>query len=343
MLKHYKNLCVLFTVAVMSVLFIGCGDDDDDFSTDKPIDASIKTTDGNLLAVRQVERTKFYYDDSENLVGINSAHYVSWDVLGSELTDNEGTTIRLRLNGNGLITEAVVQVDISEEDGSYEKSDMKVSFSYNSSNQLTGYSCHSSYEEFFADEDWYEIDEGKASLTCTWRDNCLVKAVIQSSGTDKEGESKSKMYDYPWTDTQTMEYEYGTQENVIRQMPRILGGYIIDLEECFEDLSYLGLFGAGPSYFPSRMSDEWKETYVYYEDGKKIQKDEGSKTYTYSMSYSLNSNGTIRTENINGKSFPYYYDERETRAITAEAEVNDLSPIKRHFRSHRHAKRTTNQ
>lgn len=118
---------------------------------------------------------------------------------------------------------------------------------------------------------------GTMTTVFTWSANNLVKVV--QSGRDSSGDSFTVTYNIT----------YGDQENKYLQMPYIFNLCDILNSEAAYDPTWalVGLNGVGPVNLPATLS--YTETYI--EDGE-VDTDEG----TYTLSYTLNEDGTIASE-----------------------------------------------
>ena len=118
---------------------------------------------------------------------------------------------------------------------------------------------------------------GTNTTMFTWSDNNLVKVVQSSRGSDGS------------YGTVTYVISYGSQENKYMQMPSIFNLCDILNSETAYDFTWalVGLNGVGPVNLPATLS--YTETYI--EDGE-VDTDEG----TYTLSYTLNEDGTIASE-----------------------------------------------
>lgn len=119
-----------------------------------------------------------------------------------------------------------------------------------------------------SDDEYYSESDAKLN----WKDNLLVK--IDSETIEKDSEDEVK-------DTDTFIINYSQQENKTNQWTlAMVDG---DINEQF----VTGMYGNAPARLPS--------SFKWVSESEK------------SVSYTLNSDGSIKTETFNGETYQYYY------------------------------------
>ena len=113
---------------------------------------------------------------------------------------------------------------------------------------------------------------------------------VEVKETEKvNGESDTEYY------SETYTYKYGNLANPAKQLPYYMGYEITGTEEFGGLFSVLGLFGYGPSNLPTGYTRT------------ETEEDHSPHTNSYTLSFTMNSNGTIASETRNGKTFVYNY------------------------------------
>lgn len=99
---------------------------------------------------------------------------------------------------------------------------------------------------------------------------------------------------------------------------------VLELEDV-DILSLIGMLGKASLYFPDSYTDKW-----YEKDGEQNGENENN----YNMDYTLNEDGTIKTERIDGYSFySYSYNTVAVEGSNGRS-LEDNSKVKKlNFRS----------
>ena len=305
--------------------FAACGDDDNDEGGSGTVEAqALVDNDGNQVRITSVGDVEFNYDKKGRLVsfGNDDETYV---INGSTITA-PGTSYEYKLstNSKGYITKMVISYNEKYDNGEYEKGSGTVSISYNGDGEITAVAGTgtSEYKEVYQGEVETGSEKSTVSETFTWSNGNLKKIVSESKGSYiEDGEPGS----YSSVDTYT--FTYGKTANVCRQYPYYVGNNV--LGEGAGLLALAGFFGVGTAYLPTGYTDAYTETYY---DEKPYS---NSKSYT--LTYTLNSNGTIDTEKRdNGKTIQYGYSD-VTRAAMLANEVEAQLPALKNmiFKRHR--------
>ena len=279
-----KNL-LWATLAMVMCLFAACSDDDD-----KMPQGPVITYAGKLPS--NVNGYIFTYDENGRCIQVKSGSYVLGEIdydKGLLISDDEEAEVKF--TGEGYIKSIKSSWNEKDEYGS-SKGSGEVYFSYKGG-QLT--SCTISSSESGKDEDGSYSYKGTYKTTYTWKNGNLIK--VESEGSEIEDGEK-------WEDGYTCAIEYGDQKNELGQFS-ITQTRVLDMED-FQMLGLVGMLGKASAYFPVSYTE------VDYEKDSEGNVDEDESTS--SMTYSLNQDGTIRTEKINNYSYPYSYvtvDEEE--------------------------------
>ena len=280
-----KNL-LWATLAMVMCLFAACSDDDDDKMPQGPV----ITYAGKLPS--NVNGYIFTYDENGRCIQVKSGSYVLGEIdydKGLLISDDEEAEVKF--TGEGYIKSIKSSWNEKDEYGG-SKGSGEVYFSYKGG-QLT--SCTISSSESGKDEDGSYSYKGTYKTTYTWKNGNLIK--VESEGSEIEDGEK-------WEDGYTCAIEYGDQKNELGQFS-ITQTRVLDMED-FQMLGLVGMLGKASAYFPVSYTE------VDYEKDSEGNVDEDESTS--SMTYSLNQDGTIRTEKINNYSYPYSYvtvDEEE--------------------------------
>ena len=288
-----KNLFYMMAatiVALISVSFVSCGDDEeDDFSSEKP-SALLKDANGNAIKLISAGNVEIIYDADGKLSILKSPN-TSLIFDGPNLTcsTNDGGTIvyKFSLNGKGFLTKMEANAVLSDSHGT-----MTTTFNYNSNDQLTSIR---SVSHGIYDNGVEEIAE--QNQTNTWENGKLVKATFVDNGKVVNG-----IREETWEESYFYTIEYGTQANPAKQLSLFLGNIATGLENTGL-FAMIGLLGVGPDYLPTGYSVE----YLYAENG--VPDGHGARKSNYTLSYELNDNGTIAKETKGrSQSVSYRYD-----------------------------------
>lgn len=208
----------------------------------------------------------YEYDEKGNLVRLGDGDFVL-DVSGKTVktkdrTDEDYThTYQVTTNNKGYITGTSLNVNIVDSDGS-ETYSGKATFTYNNKDQFIGYEW--SVSGFYTEDGEKVPISASVKKTFIWENDNLVKTEWTEAASE---------YGETYTERGSSTITYGSQVNPCRQVPasfiRIFGD---GWWEGFWHLAPLGLFGVGPANLPN------------YVNGNPV-------------SYTLNTNGTIATEN----------------------------------------------
>lgn len=327
------NLYMIAFAAVLSgsTFLVSCSDDDDSTSpSDLTPTPTIVNNEGVAMRLSSVGSTTFTYDEEGKLTTFRfegTNYTASGDKLSFTGTDGDETeNIDIALNGQGLISKVSVNHTEGREDSEeWEKGTMTVSFSYNSSNQLVGMkssvveSGYNSYEGSWS-------YNGSGNQTNTWTDGNLVSAIWKNNYSESyDGEKISS------TSTSHYKISYGNTANTSKQ-------YTYNIAEIATDgyygdaLALIGYFGVGTAYLPTGYSYEHNDT----------EYEENNETGNVSLSYSLNSDGTIYSESYDALySTIIYYNyvsSKTSQVLKVAKSVADNLRVAKHSKLRRHHK-----
>ncbi len=326
----------------LSVLFISCSDDDNGGSgTPSSDNAVITTDDGEKLMVKSVldrwgngvtytyneqwlptsascwddYTYNFTYESSKMLCTMAVKYLDEGEIDENELT--------FSFNSAGYVSKMEVKetYDYDYESGSGSGS---ISYSYDNDGHLTAASGTVSGK---GTEDGYTYSYTiNLSATLTWTDGNFTKFSMTR---------EYKESGYSFKETETGNFEYGSEENVYKQPTMAYGFSISELWGEEFDLMFTGLFGKGTTMLPTSYASTYSD-------------EEGSYSNTETFSYTKNDDNTIHTEVADdGTLYTYTYATVSTRSImpewtrsTSGTTDNGHKSLLKRLRAHRHAKVT---
>ena len=318
--------CVCLVVAVATALSLAsCSDDDDSSSTGSSTAGLIETTSGTTLRINSVGSTYYDYEDGQ-LVGIDADEYfeVSHNpfVISSDDGDLSLSCSSIKVNGNGYITFMNLKESYEDDDES-DSGSGSVKFSYDNNGHLTKVTFSASGSgKYTEDGETYSYSASISSATTfTWNGNLLLESTCTYTGSGKEaGYSWKEVENYTVTFENSTSYPNATYQYT-PNITRLLGE-IFDTD-LFKALAYIGYLGKGPSYHP--VGYDYEEEFQDSYDGEVEWEDENS--YSYSCSYSLNSDGSVNYSSRGSSKTYFTYslygvsdddDEVKTRASVKE-------------------------
>lgn len=201
-----------------------------------------------------------------------SKYYIDYD-KGVITIEDEYEEAKMSFNSRGYITSITASWNSTNEYGT-DKGNGKISFSYDGDGHLTSEDSYISGTEIEDGEKWNYTSTFKS--VHTWKNGILVSTVSNykdnENGDIETGEDRYTV-------------EYGNVKNTTEQMTFAISNALdFDL---FEPLAMIGLFGKGTTYLPTAVI-------------------ESEVNYPINATYSINSNGTIKSENYLGtKSYTY--------------------------------------
>lgn len=291
--KHFMNLAALAVAAMLIGSVTSCGKNDPIPPDPDPIisyipSPTITDSNGKNVQVTKAGYFSFTYDTSGKLSSIN------FD--GKNILQDGDEFILSDRNFNAKIylyskKDLIAKIECTEIEGG---SDGEVfthvyNYKYNSDNRLIKVTETGSVKA---------KDGGSGSFTTNvnykWENGNLTQITYHYTEKGKDdGESYSE------DDTMELTYTYGTQVNSCKQFPYCISDETDAFLGYGVALSTLGLFGFGPAYLPT----SYKETVTSVIDGKAHESSKDNRT----LSFTLNSNGTLNLETDNGNRINYSY------------------------------------
>lgn len=330
---NFKKLlyAVLFTTGIMGIS--ACGSDDDnglgDVTPSEVPTPSITDKNGNHVRISKVGDYYFNYDENGKLVSFGNTSYGehfnvendAFTIKGGFQYDDATETLEanIQLNASGFISGVSIKADY-EYKGRYSESkdhyEYNITYQYNSAGQLIKAKGTSILTENNKDYDYGEgeyytynySESSNAEGNNTWLDGNLISSTSKyNARVVEDGES------YNYSGEYNCDISYSQTLNPTKQFTYYLGQILIG-EDNFGQLSVIGLFGIGSKNLPSGYNELWLE-----EDGEEYDEESN-----YSLSYTLNSNGTIASERRGYETKYYTYGSidyssiNETRSVAKE-------------------------
>lgn len=229
---------------------------------------------------------KFTYDNEGRITEIKSNYdeFIKIDYSTNTFSNSDSESGKISFNSNGYISGYSGSWK-EESDGWIETGEGTASFNYDSNGNLISHNITSNGTDTNLSENYTGKWSGSDKGNYTWNNGNLISASLQGQE-NEDGEIESWGHDYTLS--------YGSQANKYLQMPttlanQMLFGHPMDL------LATIGLFGKGPAFLPTKLFE------VYKEDKEEIF------TQEFQMSFDLNSNGSIDTEESNYYTYSYWY------------------------------------
>lgn len=275
-------------------LFTSCSDSDGDGGSAPK--TPVATFSGKLLA--EAGPFQYMYDEYGRCYQINGSrnyednYYIDYDKGTIVIEGEEGEEARVSFNGKGYITGLSASWNYTDERGNGERGNGKVTFSYDGDGHVVSEVNSSSGTEIYDGE---KISyTGSYNGTYTWKNNNLVKTVVKEVF-NEDGDIE--------IDEDTYTVEYGNEKNITGQITFAISAALNN--DTFEPLAIIGMLGKGTANLPSVVSWTSKQTNG---DGDIVHTWEGSN----GASYTLNSDGTVRSES-------YGYTTRNYTYVTIDA------------------------
>lgn len=224
-------------------------------------------------------------------------------------SDDEDQTVSLSFNSAGYVTKISLTEEWNESSNDYGKWSKSMSFSYDSDGHLTKASgSEKETAQYYGESETYSET---LSGTFTWSAGNMTKLVINADE-NEDG------YKYSCVDTYI--YEYSDKANQHKQPLQALSWAYEDIDDYAGALVFIGYFGVGTA----NLATSFEDTLVFSDED---EEDVESKT----MSYTTNSNGTIKTEKMNSTTYTYTYETLETRGEASYVqEYNSNKQTPRH-------------
>lgn len=298
-----SGLAMLMLTTVSLTVFTACGGDDDEggSAAGNPNAGQYEDSDGQKTYLTQVNNTKFGYDESGQLTTVMDYNdkydvlYNPFRIVYNETDDGftyTQTMENISINSFGAITKMTIK-GYDKSESSTEEGSGTVNISYDNAGHMTKMQANSS-GTYIEDGKKYKY-QGSMTYELTWSGGKLTRLVCTGV---EDGEK----------DVEDVTFEYGDNQypNLQKQFSDSMwGGAIEDIEW----LSYLGYFGKGADYLPTKyvQKDFYVDSEGTHDDG----------TYTATCSYTFNVNGTIATEKHNGSTIRYTYSSSPTSVASA--------------------------
>lgn len=303
MKKTFRLLGAFALCTMMLPVFTSCGnDDDDDDAPEIPqIEGSRVTKVGDYILGYDSKGRLDYVSSSDESLTIN------YDKGTISFNDDEESynDLKVKFTSKGYLAEVSSSWEGTEDGYKYKESG-KASFSYDGDGHLTkGSSSYTTtYQEPGQGQSYSYSSKG--SFKVTWESGNMTKFNETSQGDD--GVWSYDVY-----------IEYGATANRFYQVPVSLSEVALG-GDIYSALAAAGLFGIGPKELPSNFEETSLDT-----------DDDYNYEYSYSANYTLNDNGSIRTEKIDGKTYAWSYSDVDSRAASATAEKGNKHSIRNLF------------
>ncbi len=273
MMKRFVfYLCALASLTLPAFL-ASCGGDDEDSSSSGGGETAATKYLVSAITYGSKKMT-FSYDDAGRMTSATlwNGYTYDMDYESSALSGaGSGRTIsgNLSFNTDGFIT-ALEMTDSSDSNPEGDSKSYSFTYSYDSDGHLTKISGD------------YNGEPTTAKLT--WSGDNLKKSVVEQ--TIFEGTSVE------YTNKITYSYNYGSEDNVYR-IPT-LAVFYDPLEYYFPlpEFTLCGCFGTGASKLPESWDYSFEVTHV----NKLMDSDDDYYSTSHDLSYTLNPDGTINTE-----------------------------------------------
>ncbi len=252
--------------AVLCVATTSCDEEDDDKGGDNYV---VPTEESDFDGERLIsvgsdgDYTNFSYNDDGSLRQITyNNDKLTFDYTNGTITFSDNISAQkasFTTNKKGYITEL-------SQSGTEEDSKWTVSyrFQYNGSDHLTNVAVN----DVYTDLSTKEKETTDITWKLTWNGDLLSSVKI--NGSDNEGK---------WGENITFTYTDAAENRYMQYTNNVITA--IDLDGNIEDPMYVGLFGKGPSKYPSEIKTE--DTYE-------------QEYYTDFITYDLNSKGLVERE-----------------------------------------------
>lgn len=304
MKKIFFSLSFVVLAVLSTMSLASCSsDDDDDVVAGAVPSPTLTDANGNKLRVTSVgSNIWFKYDETGKLKSCYG-YGVIYNIEGNTFTfETEEGICNIAMNNQGLISRISMNLDVKAEDGSYVKGLLSLDARYNSERQLLSIGGSSSYEEYIKASNTKTSESAKGTFTNTWSNGNLVESVMNSTYTDSENGEK-----HSGKESCTVTFHYGNQSNVFKQFPYYMAEAIMD--DFLSLFSMVGLCGVGPVNLPTG--------YTEIESGDDYE----TEKHEYKLAFTLNDNGSIRSEQKNGYGTLSYQYETGTRAVAPQVAV----------------------
>ncbi len=286
----FLPVCIMIAGALA---FASCSDDDDNGNGGSSGGATT-IINGKLLT--KVGDCNFVYDEKNRLTKIYNNYETLFEIdysNGKAIIEDEEEA-KLSFTKNGYISKISMSWTDKDEDYS-EKGSGSISLSYDGNGHLTNIKMSSSASGVDEGEKFHESYSGEYNII--WSNGNMIK-VVDKYVEKYDGEEET------YNTTYTL--SYGSTDNAFRQYTEALA-YPLEIDG-LEYVTYAGLLGKSSAKLPSSI----EEVEIHKEYGEP----ENTSTYSYYSSYTLNDDGSVKSEYFDRSTVNYYY-----AATTAEAKA----------------------
>lgn len=298
MRKYFLNTLPLVTAAVVACGITSCSSDDDDNGGSTP-QGPTATYGGNLL--QRTGNMNFIYDDKGRCIEVrlddvrDGLMFIDYDKHTMTMEDE---VYNVRFNSSGCITELSASVS-EREDGYTWKMDGRVTFNYDSNGHLTGGTSTATGTVSGNGERYTESES--ASAKYTWSGNLLTKVYCEEESKE-DGEVTN-------SETTTYEITYSDTDNKYCQWTHAAESYYM-AGDC---MGFAGMFGKASAKLVASYTES------------EIDNGQENRPTTTNVTYTLNSDGTIRTEKVGYSTYTYTYLSYGNNDESDEAKSHSLS------------------
>lgn len=275
-----KFIGSLALCALTAATFVSCNDDEN---------PDVPTLEPDGTQIVSIGNYNFYYDSKdrvEKVMNLSTKEEVKIDYGDGTITfsgfddETDNTPMDVDFNLKGYITGISGTWDyVDTEDGDRDKGGVRSTFSYDGDGHLISIKTETNGTET---EDGYSSTySGSETYDLTWQGGNLIK--VTENDVYNEGS---------YTEKSVTEFDitYGTEVNKYNQTPWSLTETFSG-DGVLQALAAAGLFGKGTEQLPTRIDET--------EDGLS----EGA----WTVSFTLNANGSIATETFRSNTYKYKY------------------------------------
>lgn len=277
MRKYFLNILPLVMATVLGCGFTSCGDDDDNTPQDPTT-----TTEGNLL--RRTGDMSFSYDNEGRCTTVSfdgdRDDLISID-YGKRTITMDGETYNVTFNSSGYVTELNASFN-EREDGYIMKVEGQITLNYDGNGHLTsGTSAFTGTISAGNGQTYTEKDN--SSIRYTWNGDLLTNVYCEeeSKVNDIATERETTTYDISYSDTDNKDCRWNHAAE--------------DFTMTEDGMGFTGLLGKAPAKLAA--------SYTENETDNGLQ----DRPSTKKVTYTLNSNGTIKTEKVGNDNYTYTY------------------------------------
>lgn len=315
-MKKYFLMAALLCLSAVSMT--SCGGDDEDTTNNG--NSSYTDQNGNGVLVSQAGPMTFFYDNNNAFDGFmkegksyrvaNSMMDFSYDMQGEDGVRYMVNEFKMKLNSRGFISQIDFKVRSVDKDSVELRTNGRMVYGYDNNKQLTGTSMKAYITHIAGDGS--RVEEGSIDVrhTVHWKNNMLVgfetKTTSSNAITSFNEEDLWINTTEQGEETTTGTFNYGNEKNVTKQMPLGLCDIALD-GNGLAMFCIPGLYGTGTTDLPTGATVTSRK----FVNGQGSTEEE-----VYTFDFSINHDGTISAEKVNGESI-ITYSYTNTRA-TAE-------------------------